>query len=342
MRDNMLVAQPFDADGLTLAGEPVVITDQVELVGPLSGAFAVAASGVVAYQPASGQGSQLVWVDREGRQVGVLGEPGNYGDVDISPDGRRAVVSVLDPSTNTRDLWIFDVARGVRTRFTFDPAEDANPVWSADGSRIMFTSNRGGHYDLYEKATSSVGAEQVVLADETEKYPTSWSPDGASILYWTFDEGTHLWVLPLEGERRPWKFLGPPVNPGRFSPDGNWIAYYSPESGRSEVYIVSFPQPSSRWQISSAGGNLPRWRGDGREVFYASRDNRLMAVTVSRRGAELDVGAPRALFAARPVGPGSFYDASPDGSRFLVNTLREGSAASSIAILQNWDAAPRR
>ena len=336
LRDNMLVAQPFDPSGLALSGDPVPITDQVEMVGPLSGAFSVSASGVIIYQPASGQGTQLVWMDRDGRPSGVLGEPANYGDVDISPDGRRAIVSVLDASTNTRDLWTFDIARGVRTRFTFDAADDANPVWSGDSSRIVFTSNRAGHFDLYEKASSGVGAERLLLGDDTEKYPTSWSSTEDSLLYWTFDEGTHLWVLPLSGDKQPWKFLSPPVNPGRFSPDGRWVAYYSPESGRSEVYVVSYPNPAARWQISTTGGNLPRWRADGKEMYYVGRDNRLMAVPVDTTGRELEVQAPQPLVPARPVGPGAFYDVTPDGQRFLVNTLRDEGVSSSITILQNW------
>jgi eukaryotic-like serine/threonine-protein kinase len=339
LRDNRLVAQPFDLDRLALTGEPKPITEQVELTGPSSTPFTVAESGMLAYQPASGPGSQLVWFDREGRRLGTLGEPADYGDVEVSPDGRRAAVSVLDGAVNTRDLWVFDIMRGVRSRLTFDPADDVTPVWSADGTRVVFASNRAGHFDLYAKAVSGVGADTLIIKDDTEKYPTAWSPDGGSVLYWTFgSEGAHMRRLDLGGDRSTTTFIGPPANPGRLSPNGRWVAYYSNESGRSEVYVVSFPTASEKWQLSSAGGSLPQWRGDGREVFYAGRDNRLMAVEIEQRAANLEVGVPRALFEARPVGPRSFFDALPDGQRFLVNSRRGDSLSSSIAILQNWSA----
>jgi Tol biopolymer transport system component len=336
LRDNRLVAQPFDVDRLELTGEPTPITEQVELTGPSSTAFTLAESGLLAYQPASG-GSQLVWFDREGRRLGTLGEPADYGDIELSPDGRRVAVSVLDQALNTRDILIFDVARGVRTRATFDPAEDVTPVWSADSTRIMFASNRAGHFDLYEKAATGVGSDELIVKDDAEKYPTAWSPDGRWVLYWTFcSEGTFVRLLRLAGDRPSTAFLGPQVNPGRLSPDGRRVAYYSNESGRSEVYVVSFPDVSERWQLSNAGGSLPQWRGDGREVFYAGRDNRLMAVQIEQRAAEIEVSAPRVLFEARPVGPRSFFDAMPDGQRFLVNSRRSDSLSSSITILQNW------
>jgi hypothetical protein len=156
------------------------------------------------------------------------------------------------------------------------------------------------------------------------------------VLYWTFgSEGAHVRVLNLS-DRTSNRFVGPPANPARLSRDGRWATYYSNESGRSEVYVVPFPDPSERWQLSNAGGNLPQWRGDGGEVFYAGRDNRLMAVLIGARGRELDVEAPRALFDARPVGPRSFFDVLPDGQRFLVNSRRGDSLSSSITILQNW------
>jgi eukaryotic-like serine/threonine-protein kinase len=339
LRDNVLVAQPFDTSRLALTGVPTPLTEQVELIGAWSAAFAVSETGVLAYQPAAG-GSQLVWFDREGRQLDALGEPASYGDVELSPDGQRAAVSVLDRTTNTRDLWVFDVVRGVRTRFTSHPAEDISPIWSPDGREIIFASNRGGNFDLYRKSASGVGVEELVFGSQSEKYPTSWAPDGRSILYWTFDlETAGLWQLLLEGEdaSRSRRILPSPVSQGRLSPDGRWISYYSPESGRWEVYVVPFPRASGKWQVSSVGGTFSRWRSDGREIFYAGRDNRLMAVTVDGDGEELEVGPARPLFEARPVGRGLFFDVSPDG-RFLVNSQRGEHLASSIVLLQNWRA----
>ena len=310
------------------------MAEQVELVGSAA-AFSVSDTGVLVYQPTD-RGSQLTWVDRDGRQFGTVGEPAEYGDIEIAPDGRRAVVSILDPAVNTRDLWMVDLERGVRTRFTFDAADDVVPVWSADGAQVLFASNRRGHFDVYEKAAGGVSMETLVYQDETEKYPTSWAPDGRSAMVWSFDpEGARLSVLPLEGGR-PTSFLEGFPNAGRIAPDGRWVTYYSAESGRSEVYVVPFPTPSTKWQVSITGGNLPRWRADGRELFYAGRDNRLMAVPVAAAGSQFEVGPARALFEARPVGPRSFYAPAPDGQRFLLNTLRSGSQ--SLTLVQNWRA----
>lgn len=336
LRDNRLVAQPFDPDRLELTGEPKPITEQVELAGPSSTAFSVATSGLLAYQPASGPGSQLAWFDRSGQRQGTLGEPADYGDVVLSPDGRRAAVTVNDSAFNTRDIWVFDISRGVRTRVTFDPSDDVTPVWSADGSELVFASNRAGHFDIYRKHASGVGSDELVLKDDMEKYPTGWSPDGNSVLFWTFGpDGAQVRVLTLS-DRSTTGYIGSPSNPARLSRDGRWAVYYSNESGRSEVYVVSFPKPSEKWQLSSAGGSLPQWRGDGREVIYVGRDNRLMAVPIEVRGSGLDVGGPDPLFDTRPVGPRSFFDVAADGQRFLINSRRSDSLSSSITLLQNW------
>jgi eukaryotic-like serine/threonine-protein kinase len=336
LRDNRLVAQHFDPERLELTGEPKPITEQVELAGPSSTAFSVAESGLLAYQPASGPGSQLAWFDRNGQRLGTLGESADYGDIVLSPDGRRAAVTVNDAEINTRDIWVFDISRGVRTRMTFDPSDDVTPVWSADGTELIFASNRAGHFDIYRKDASGVGGEELVFKDDAEKYPTGWSPDGNSVLFWTFGaEGAHVRLLSMS-DRSSTVFIGSPSNPARLSRDGRWAVYYSNESGRSEVYVVSFPKPSEKWQLSNAGGSLPQWRGDGREVIYAGRDNRLMAVSLEARASRLDVGAPQPLFDTRPVGPRSFFDVASDGQRFLINSRRSDSLSSSITLLQNW------
>jgi Tol biopolymer transport system component len=343
LRDNSLVAQALDLGSLTLTGEPHVIADPVELIGPASAAFSVSDTGVLAYQPASSRGSQLVWVDREGRELDTASDAADYGDLELSPDGGRAAVSVLDPDRNTRDLWIVDLARGVRTRLTSDPADDVAPVWAPDGSQIVFASNRGGHFDLYRKAAAGIGEEHLLFGDDAEKYPTSWSADGSTVLYWQFDaDGTSLATLPSSGSAPPTVFLDGPVSQGRLSRDGRWVVYDSTQSGRSEVYVVSFPDPSRRWRVSTDGGSLSRWRADGREILYAARDNRIMAATVDITPSGLTLGVAQPLFEARPVGPRAFFASSPDGRRVLLNTLRAGSLGVSIAILQNWMTATAR
>lgn len=337
LRETTLMAQAFDAERLALLGEPRPVAEQVEGGGIVAASFSVSDTGLLAYQPSSQAGSQLLWYDRQGRQLGTVADPADYADVELSPDGRLAAVSVLDPATNTRDLWIVDVARGVRTRFTSDRFDDVAPVWSRDGTRVMFTSNRSGHFDLYEKPASGIGSETLVFADDSEKYPTSWLSDAGLVLYWTFDaDGTELHLLTLNGAPRARSFLPSPVSPGRFSPDGRHVLYYSTESGRSEVYLVPFPSATRRWQISTAGGNFARWRADGQEIFYVGRDNRLMATSINAETDRVEIGQPVALFEARPVGPRYPFDVAPDGERFLVNTVRGASAVSSVTIVQNW------
>jgi Tol biopolymer transport system component len=200
----------------------------------------------------------------------------------------------------------------------------------------MFASNRAGHFDLYEKSATGAGAEELVLRDDSEKYPTSWSSDGKSVVYFTFGPaGAQVRVLHL-ADRSSSDFIVSPTNPARLSRDGRWAAYYSNESGRPEVYVASFPNGADRTQLSNAGGSFPTWRGDGREVFYLGRENKLMAVALDERGAELDAAAPHPLFDVRPAGPRSFFDVLPDGQRFLINTPRGESLSSSITLLQNW------
>ncbi|MGE3404391.1 MAG: protein kinase [Vicinamibacterales bacterium] len=339
-RNGTMLRQRFDADGLAVSGQPQPLGEQVEFGGAGAASLSVSNTGTLAFQPAASAGTRLLWFDRSGRQVGVLGDPDQYADVEVSPDGSRAAVTVLDPAVNTRDIWVFDVARGVRSRLTSDRADDLAPIWSGDSSRVLFTSNRSGRFDLYERDASGLGPEQPVYADASDKYPTSWSRDGAAILYWTFNPaGSTLELLRPGASPAVRDFLGSPVSPGRFSPDGRWVAYYSAESGRSEIYVVPFPQASRKWQVSTRGGSFVRWRGDGRELFYISRDNRLMAVDIDTSGGTPRLGAERALFDARPVGPRYFYDVSPDGERVLVNTSRDGSATSSISLVQHWSAA---
>ncbi len=333
MQGNRLMAQPFDPDTLALTGTAAPVTERIELTGPSTGAFAVAGD-LLAYQPVSGPVSQLVWLDRDGQQVGVLGEPDDYGDVDLSPSGDRAVVSVLDLAANTRDLWVFDVARGVRTRLTLDPGDDISPTWSSDGSQIAFASNRSGNYSIYVTPASGVGGAVELLANDGQNYPTSWSAD--RLLFWTFSFGSNVLFQLEPSSRDITPFPAPFVTTGRFSPDGRWIAYQSSESGRPEVSLVSYPDFDQRWQLSVAGGNAPQWRGDGAELYFSGRENAIMAVALAGADGVVDPSVPVPLFVARPVGRGSFFDVTPDGRRFLVNAYRGGSLSSSITVLQHW------
>ena len=344
------MAQPFDERRLALTGEPFPVAEQIQtLANNPTGVFSVSDTGVMAYLTgAASSEPRLVWFDRAGAPVATVGEPGRYADLQLSADRLRASVSVPDGSAATRDIWLFDVARGLRTRFTFDPADEQSSVWSPDGSRIVFNSRRKGHFDLYQKASSGAGAEEVLLEDTLEKSPLSWSPDGRFILYTAAggSTGNDLWILPMSGDRKPFPFLQTPFNevPGVFSPDGRWIAYVSNESGRPEVYVAPFPGPGGKWMVSTAGGGNPRWRSDGKEIFYLAGGQQMMAAAVNGAGSSFQVGAVQPLFAIRPVGPRSFYDVSADGQRFLAITGpdQRPAAIPPITVVVNWTAALKK
>ena len=247
LRDGTLMAQRFDVDNLQLTGEPSPIAEHVAYnMGLGRGAFSVSENGVLAYTSGSSEINQPLWFDRAGKQLGSVGTAGLYFTVWLSPDESRAAVNRVDTQTGTNDIWLFDLQRGVPSRFTTDPASDSNPLWSPDGSRIVFTSNRQGISDLYQKMASGGGNEEVLLKSDEEKWPDDWSLDGRFIIYQSFNAKTKwdLWVLPMIGDRQPTKFLQTDFNEqqAQFSPDGKWLAYVSDESGEQEVYIRDIPR----------------------------------------------------------------------------------------------------
>jgi Tol biopolymer transport system component len=351
LRGQTLMAQPFDVARLELAGEPVPVADGVTMGGfaGANGGFSVSDTGVLAYQTgpveAGGQGgilTRLTWFDRSGRQVGVLADEMRAADLELAPDGRRATVSLFDLTRRTRDIWLFDVTAGRRTRFTFDPGDELASVWSPEGGRIVFNSRRKGHLDLYVRGSSGTGAEEDLLVDDRDKTPFDWSPDGRFVLFNVLAGETSydLWALSLTGDRKAFPVVQTASNEfgGQFSPDGRWVAYTTNESGQFDVYVVPFPGPGGKWQVSAGGGGFPRWRRDGGEIFHLNPDNALMAVGVDGRSAAFEVGTSRLLFKTRvPTGLRSSYDVSPDGQRFLVNTLIE-EAIGPITLLVNWPA----
>jgi Tol biopolymer transport system component len=233
----------------------------------------------------------------------------------------------------------------LRTRFTFDPAEENSLLWSPDGGTVVFTSQRKGFPDVYRKSSGGGNIEDVLLAERGAEYPLSWSHDGRFLLYGSNGRGSSprnfdLWVLPLFGDRKPFPFMLTSFSEfvAAFSPDSRWVAYASDESGRNEVYVAPFPGPGGKWQVSTAGGNWPRWRRDGREIFYMAPDNRLMVATVDGQGSGFQISAVRALFETRArINQRAMYDVTPDGQRFLINTVVE-QAVQPITLVVNWPA----
>ena len=247
------------------------------------------------------------------------------------------------------DLWLLDLATGNQSRFTFDSAYDENPIWSPDGTRVVFDSNRLGPRSLFVKASNGAGGEDKLLALSNSIVPMDWSRDGRFLLYASIDpkSGSDLWILPMTGDRKPIPFLQGPSSEGqgKFSPDGRWIAYASDESGKAEIYVQSFPGlGGGKWQISMDGGTQPRWRHDGKELFFLSH-GRIMSAEI-KQSSSFEAGAPAVLFEI-PLemysSPGSGvnnssvdYASSTDGMRFLVNAWVEDPGLAPIAIVENW------
>ena len=282
-------------------------------------------------RPATGpQVSQLVWFGRDGKELGRVGQPGDYGDVSLSPDGMRVAVSVRERGSDAADIWVFDVASGMGTRLTSDPADDIAPVWSPDGGRIFFTSMRKGSHDIYQRASSAAGNDTIVVEAPGDQLVSDWSSDGRHLLYQSDQRGSaggnlDLWARQLPSGR-PFAFLRSvhAVSRAMLSPDGNSVAYTSVEAGRADVYVAPFPRYDGRRRISAGGGSWSRWRRDGSELFYLDLQNRLMAAPMARTEAGADAGAARPLFQARAKpGRGYAYDVSADGQRIVVNTVRE-------------------
>ena len=265
----------------------------------------------------------LTWFDRQGNRVGTVGEAGVYRTLSVSPDGKRVAAERTEPGTQNRDIWIFDAAGGAGTRFTTDPAWEAFPVWSPDGSRIVFTSNRGGTFDLYQKAVNGGGQEELFYKSGEGKGPNSWSRDGKYLVYYSIGQPTHLRLLAVNGP--PERPATPVVDnqfssiTGRFSPDGRWILYSSNESGKTEVSVRPFDSATgaigNAVVITADGGRYPLWRGDGKEIYYMNGDGMVMAMEVAL-GKTLGKGSPKPLFKA-PAGV-LFWDVAPDGQRFLM------------------------
>ena len=342
LRENTLMAQPFDAKRLTTTGEAVVVAEQVA-DSPESGRgfFTATGSEMLVFQSGLQSVRTLAWLDRAGKRVALLPEPGLLIGAFLSPDGKRATVSLYDRAAHNNDLWIYELTRNLRSRFTFGPANEFAGVWSPDGTRIIFNSSGRGHLDLYRKLTSGAGAEELLYADGLNKAPTSWSPDGKFVMYDSFDDPktrNDIWVLPVEGEPKPVPFLKTVFNEynGRFSPDGRWVAYTSDESGRAEIYISPFPGAGGKRLVSLAGGDQARWRADGMELFYLAPDGQLMAGEVRIKGTDLEIGTVRPLFGPLLT---NGYDVSSDGQRFLAVLPEERAAAPDpLTVVLNWTA----
>ena len=339
LREGTLMAQPFDNRRLKLKEQATQVAEQVGDNGGGAGdfgAFSASANGVLVYLRTPDW--QLTWFDRQGKVLGTAGEPGDYRGLALSPDGTRVAFSKRDGES--RNIWLLDLARDTGTRLTFGSAIDSHPVWSPDGSRIIFRSGN----DLYQKPASGANDAELLLKGGDLTYGSTLSRDGRFLLYNVLGPKTKddLWVLPLQGDTKPVPFLVTEFDEyaASFSPDGHWVAYISDESGQPEIYVRSFAMNSAgtaveaggKWQISNGFGVVPHWRGDGRELYYLSRGRQVMAVEIATTP-EFRPGKPRPLGFAAAYS--TAWDCTADGRRFLV-AVPKSKGPEPYTVILNW------
>ncbi|HSP69937.1 MAG TPA: protein kinase [Bryobacteraceae bacterium] len=348
-RDRTLMAQPFDAAKLQTTGDALPIAEQVDYRAGanLYGYFAASQNGVLAYASGGYGGSlQLTWFDRTGKSAGTIGKPVDVQWTSLSPDGKSVVTDRLDAASGNRDIWLYDLARGTEQRLTF--AENNRfPIWSPDSARIAFLGTREGAGKVVAKAANGTGVEEILEA--AEKGPTDWSRDGRYLISTTMNSnpktGNDIWMLPMTGtagERKPVPVFqtefGESYN--RISPDGRWLAYQSNESKRGEIYVVGFPGLNGKWQVSVDGGRIPVWSRDGRELYFVSANNKMMAVEI-KPGAQFQAGVPKPLFDVQLGANNASFDVSADG-RFLIATPVEQGTTVPMTVVLNWQAALKK
>ena len=343
-RGGTLLAQPFDAGAGELSGDPFPLTEGIGTGEVGLAHFSGSTTGTLIFTGGDESLRQLVWLDRQGRVLEKIGSPTQCFDPALSPDERSVAMEIYDSQKDGSDLWIVDLKRRVPTRLTFDPSFDYCPMWSADGSRIVFTSDRDREGGVFIKNSSGTTAEVKLMKSDGRLIVNDWSPDGRTILAQIRRPNT-IWDLvtfdatgngPIQDQiATPFIEMN-----SRFSPDGHYFAYQSNESGRSEVYVATFPAGRGKWQVSNEGAREPFWRQDGKELYYLTLDHHVVAVDVSF-GSSAEIGTPKRLFAAPTPRSGNDrnrYVPSRDGQRFLVVALPESEKVPPTTVVLNWAA----
>jgi Tol biopolymer transport system component len=337
-RDGTLLAQRFDAGALEIRGDPVVVASDLVFDQAFShGAFSVSGTGLLAYQAGDSLvDTQLRWFDREGNELAKVGEQGRFDGPALSRDGRLLTVNLTNPESGKGDIWVYDLERGRRSRLTFDEGDDYGAIWTPDGKQVTFASARERGSQAYSKPADGSGAEKLLFELEGDVYPFSWTPDGRTLLFiHSLSSGETTLSTVTDGQVTALQNV-PSTLGAVLSFDGRWIAYSTDESGRPEVFVSPFPDFPTRWQISTAGGIQPRWRSDGKEIFYLSLDGILMAADITPAGQGITVGAARPLFAVNGESIFWSYDVAPDGQRFVINTPLTESKSLPLTLVLNW------
>jgi Tol biopolymer transport system component len=356
-RENTLKAQPFDASSGQLSGHEFSVAEGVaSIASPNLMPASISESGILLYAR-GGVGFQMVWYDRAGKLLGSEGSPGTVFTPAISHDEKSIAYARLGSGgAVVADIWLRDVSRGIETRFTADPSGNYAPLWSPRGDSVVWVSSQRGSLNLYQKPSDGSGKDQALLPPIPAAYPitsnrapSQWSKDGRFIVYAEAASNgkLDLWVLPVgPGDRKPFTFLKTEFEElhGQLSPDSHWMAYASDETGRREVYVRRFPSGEGVWRISVAGGDQPRWRGDGKELFYVAADGKMMAASVRAVPDSkpfLELATPVALFDSHilksPGTSGVFqYDVTADGKRFLVVANNVAASSPPLIAVVNW------
>jgi Tol biopolymer transport system component len=350
LSDGTLMAQPFDLTALRTRGDPFPIAEQVGSEGSRYATFAISPEGVLVYGRGNlGRGLQLTWFDRTGKSVGTVGDVTLVGSVALSPDEKRAALTLTTGTPPNRDVWVVDLARGVNTRLTFEPPDDVSAVWSPDGRQVAFFSLRQNASGIRTMPSTGGGVDQLLMKIEPPivvAYPTDWSRDGRFIAYTRgttqtqFTGGSSdVWVLPLGDDRKPFPIANSRFteDSATFSPDGRWIAYGSNEAGSYQIYVQPFPPTGAKYQVSRNGGGQPKWRGDGRELFFIGADAMMMSATIDT-SRQFEAGVPQPLFPSRSpntvLGRQS-YAVTRDGKRFLIPALHDATSMP-LTVVINW------
>ena len=337
-RGDLLMAQPFDPDKGILSGEPRSVAKGImNDVSTWHMDASALGDGLLVFGSGGMADLQLVWMSRPGKQITTIADKfTNLQFAHISPQGDRIALQI---DTGENDIWVLDLARGVRTRLTFGPVANTFPVWSPDGKWIAYSSARKGVFNLFRKPSDGSGAEELLLTNEQQPneqqqlIADTWSRDGKYIIYSRHPaEGWQIWALPLEGERKPFLVI-PHGNQGQLSPDGRWLAYTSDESGGLEVYVVPFGGGQGRWQVSN-GGARPQWSKDGKELYYLDRTYNIFAVPVKESAGALQFGAPETLVSSWSA-PQVFYDVAPDAKRILLVRVAQ-QVSQSVTVVTNF------
>ncbi len=346
MRQNTLMAQPFDAAKARTTGEAVPVAEQVDYFpGIAQGEFSASTNGILVYTSGanSGENVQLTWYDRTGKPSGGVGSPGKLSWAAISPDGTKVAIDRED-SSDISDIWLYDVGRGMPSRLTFGPPASRRPVWNPDGSSVAYWRRL---LETWQKSASGAGQEELLYKDPLDRVGilNDWSRDGRYLIVNVIDPESNvdITVVPRFGDRKPFTYLSSLVNIGevsaKLSPDGHFLAYTSGESKRTEVYVQTFPQPGGKWQVSTAGGHWPVWSRDGRELYFISSDNKMMAVEVKAEGQKFEPGVPKALFA---VPSRNQFNVANDG-RFLIQVPQTDATGNvTINVVMNWQSALKK